>query len=222
MLPATGKTWQLWKSCWTGVQSESTGNSRPPEVFHHHLLTSRYVNIRDVWFYLQMHSMLLLSQMKSRSTTKFCLTILRYYYIVWYLYHFPATHTPSVAPRDDGILPPSNENTTSSNRGMSGVCQYSRVGNWCNVVTSYVWQIFCGYFLVYYSTMCTWPTHLWTHTSLSCSIRHAPQKCRLRCMFGGQLLGIFKQLLIRQSLRLTPLLDMIYNIHTTFSHKSAA
>ena len=163
--------------------------------------------------------------MKSRSTTKFCLTILWYYYIVWYLYHFPvtsapATHTPSVAPRDDGTLPPSNENTTSSNRGMSGVCQYTRVGNWCNVVTSCVWQILWGYCLVYYSTMCTWPTHLWTHTSYS--IRHAPQKCRLRCMFGGQLLDIFKQLLIRQFLRLTPLLDMIYNIHTTFSHKSAA
>ena len=67
MLPATSETWQLWKSCWTGVQSESTGNSRPPKVFHHHLLTPRHVNIRDVQFYLQMHSMFLFSQMKSRS-----------------------------------------------------------------------------------------------------------------------------------------------------------
>ena len=124
MLSATGKTWQLWKSCRTGVQSESTGNSRPPEVFHHHLLTSRYVNIRDIGFYLQMHICFNWARWKGlpQNFVWQYLELLHCLISVPIL-HFPVTsvaptHTPSLAPRDDQILPPSNESTTSSNQGI--------------------------------------------------------------------------------------------------------
>ena len=65
--------------------------------------------------------------------------------------HFPATYAPSYSleATEDGKLFPSNESTTSSNQGMSGVCQeYVRsicqcsiVRNWYNVVASNIWQI---------------------------------------------------------------------------------
>ena len=91
------------------------------------------------------------SQVRSRSTTKFNLTIL------WITTLFDiytntspsvtsatATHTPSLAATDDGMPFPSNESTTSSNRGMSG-SSMSILLSWelmqCHVVTSDVWQI---------------------------------------------------------------------------------
>ena len=66
-----------------------------------------------------------LASEKSVSTANFNLTILHCLISVPIL-HFPvtspaATHTPSLEATDDGMLFPSNESTTFSNRGMSRV-----------------------------------------------------------------------------------------------------